>query len=822
MKEKPPITAMPCRKRFLMKESLVKKVFIVFVLLIWVSGCAGHRAFLSGEALMAEGKYDEAVAKYFQAVTENPKSKECQLRLLEAKSRAALGHLKEGRSFVKKGNYGAAVNEFGKAAALDPSIEAIGQELEQAQEFLRAEKLIQQAEGFYQNRKFNQAQNTLEQALQLNPDNREGLALFEKVKRERRTVIDGFELDVISDKPITLKFKDANVRDVFTVLFKLSGINFIFDEDVGAQKVTVFLEEATFAQTLELLLGMNNFGKKVLNAKTIIVYPKTMEKEKQYQDQIIQTFYLSNIDAKKAVNLLRTMLQLRKIYVHEELNALILRDKPDVVKLAQQIIEAADREDSEVTFDLELIEVSHTDGLLWGPSLNPYSVSLGLAKGDNVVASGLESGKSTANLVESFSRLESVYTLPSASFDFAKTLVDSEVLANPKIRVKNKEKANVHVGTREPVITVTTTGETSSDNIQYVDVGVKLDVEPTIQLDDTVVTKLSLEVSSVTEKTITANGSLALTISTTNAQTSLTLKNGERTVIGGLIRDDNTKTRKTIPFLGRLPIVGHLLTNYNNSKGKREILLSITPHIVSKVDMPRADVATIWSGGEDDLKAGPSFGSFADTFEPQVDMAFPSPVPAVKDGASQSPRIPSVKPASPAPAMLGQEAPSVEVPASENINSAAGRPPAWEPESKLTSPAELIESVDVRDARAVFSADGSIEKYRYFTLGGPLRLVVDIYGVQPNFKERSYGASLGFRQIRVGIYKDKTRFVFDVEGSTLPEHTVEKKDNAVIVSWGLRIEPAAGASPKAAGAPASMEAVDFKVVEQIDPVSSSR
>jgi type IV pilus assembly protein PilQ len=100
--------------------------------------------------------------------------------------------------------------------------------------------------------------------------------------------------------------------------------------------------------------------------------------------------------------------------------------------------------------------------------------------------------------------------------------------------------------------------------------------------------------------------------------------------------------------------------------------------------------------------------------------------------------------------------------------------------------------------------------------------VVDIYGVQPNFKERSYGASLGFRQIRVGIYKDKTRFVFDVEGSILPEHTVEKKGNAVIVSWGLGKEPAVGAAPKAGGAPASMEAVDFKVVEQIDPVSSSR
>ncbi len=142
-------------------------------------------------------------------------------------------------------------------------------------------------------------------------------------------MLDGFELDVASDKPITLKFRDADIRDVFNILSKLSGINFIFDEDIrSAEESSVTLEKATFAQALELLLRMNNLEKKVLNAKTILIYPQTKEKEKKFEDQVIQTFYLSNIDAKKAVNLLRTMLQLRKIYVHEELNALVIRDTP--------------------------------------------------------------------------------------------------------------------------------------------------------------------------------------------------------------------------------------------------------------------------------------------------------------------------------------------------------------------------------------------------------------------------------------------------------------------------------------------------------------
>jgi general secretion pathway protein D len=330
------------------------------------------------------------------------------------------------------------------------------------------------------------------------------------------------------------------------------------------------------------------------------------------------------------------MLQLRKIYVHEELNALVIRDSPEVIKLAQQILEVADRADSEVVFDLELIEVSHSNDLNFGPKLSNYSVSLGVGNGPgatNIVASGLSPGGSTDNLVTSFSGLESFYTLPSATFDFLKTTSNAEVLAHPSIRVKNKEKAKVHIGTREPVVTVTFTGagETRSDNVQYVDVGVKLDIEPAIQLDNSVITKLNLEVSSVSGRQTTTSGTQVLTITTTNAQTGLTLKDGERTIIGGLIRDELSKSRNTIPILGDIPLIGNLFTSHTRKKGKREILLSITPHIIKNVEIPGMDVTSIWSGAEDDLKAGLSFGSFtttpADQTPEPASAALPQPPP---------------------------------------------------------------------------------------------------------------------------------------------------------------------------------------------------
>lgn len=668
----------------------LKRVVALFVLTLLLCGCAGQRSFLAGKDLMQAGKYDEAVAEYFRAVSKEPENKEYRMRLLEARSFAAHEYLKKGRLLASQDDYRGAAAAFEQAAALDPSADVAQNELKTVKDRLRADELAAAAEQFYRARKFAQAKAAANEALQLRPGHEPAQALLDKIQGERKPMLDGFELDVTSAKPITLKFKDADVRDVFNILSKLSGINFIFDEDIRSQRVTVLLEDASFAQALELLLNMNKLGKKVLNPQTIIVYPKTKEKEKQYEDQLIQTFYLSNIDAKKAVNLLRTMLQLRKIYVHEELNALVVRDTPEVIKLARQIIEAADRGDAEVLFDLELIEVNHTNDLNIGPKLGTYSISTGVSNAGaaNIVGSTLSSGSETVNLVSGLGRLESFYTLPTATFDFLKRRSDAEVLANPKIRVKNKEKAKVLVGTREPVITVTRTGGTTGDfseNVQYVDVGVKLDIEPLIQLDESVVTKLNLEVSSVSGRQTTSGGSQVITITTTNAQTGLTLKDGERTIIGGLIRDDASSSRSTIPLLGDLPLIGDLLTSYTRNKTKREILLSITPHIVKNVEMPRADVASIWSGGEDDMKAGPNFGAFAVPVEKEAVRA-----PVVPEAGTTEPAPPlEVPPAAPgggSPAVVPQASPALPEAAVPPLAPAA-------PETSAVAPAETVEPV---------------------------------------------------------------------------------------------------------------------------------
>lgn len=612
-------------KQFLIPLSLL-------LLSLLLTGCAGSRAYSRGQELYAQGDYDKSVLNYMEAVDQTPDRQEYRLRLSEALSKAAWSHLEEGRLRMKERRAAEAANEFRRALEYDKTLVVAGNELAKAEELLKVDNLLQQADDFMRNRRLTQAKNSLDQILLIDPENSGALALLEKVKNAPKTIIDGVELDVTSTKPISLKFKNTDIKDAFNILSKLSGVNFILDESLKKQSFTFDITEVSFPQALELILNMNKLGKKILNSRTIVIYSRSKDGDKQFTDHLIQTFYLSNIDAKKAVNLLRTMLQLRKVYVHEELNAIIIRDAPDVIKLAGQLLEAADRADAEVMFDLEMIEVNDSSALKLGPLLSPASISFGLGKpgevisgttatpADVIVGSSLVSGGSTKNLVSGINGLgdlKSYYSLPTLTFDFLKTRTDAEILANPKIRVKNKEKAKVHIGSKEPVITVTSNGDVKTDSVAYVDVGIKLNIEPTIQLDNSVVTKVDLEVSTVSGRQTTNNGTQVITLTSTNANTVLTLKDGERTIIGGLIRDDSSKSRSGIVLLSDLPIIGELFTNHNNSKNKRELLLSITPHIVQNVVVPANGVGTLWSGGEDDLKSGPVFAAFT-SYEEEV------------------------------------------------------------------------------------------------------------------------------------------------------------------------------------------------------------
>ncbi len=608
--------------RLIGAQWLIRGIFGLLIIYLLAGCVAGKKSYKQGLQALENKDYDEAVGLLMDAYSEDGQAQKYRLSLRQAQDLAARQHLENGEKLLGNQHYRDALTQFRMASNLDGSLFAAVEGAEWAQKYLTAEQLCQAAELAVQNHHLDEAHAAVEHALNLIPGYQPAVALRSRIKTSRSAFIDGVELAINSPEPINLNFRDTRLPDVFKILTKLSGINFILDEEIRNGKTTLFLEQASFAQALELLLRMNKLDKKILNSKTIILFPKTREKQKQFEDQIIQTFFLSHIEAEEAVNLLRTMLQVRKVYVQKDLNAVVIRDEPEVIRLAQKMLAATDRGNAEVVFDLELLEVNHTDTQELGLKLSSYAVGAGVSVPgtETILDSGVTAGGSTVNLLTDGLSVDPFYSVPTASFRLLKTLVDAEVLANPKIRVRNKTKANVHVGSREPVVTVTINDTQVSENVQYIDVGVKLDVEPTIQLDKTVVTKLGLEVSNVSGRETTSNGTAVITISSTNAQTTLTLKDGEQTIIGGLIRDDKSVTKNKIPLLGDLPLVGELFNGTDKSKIKREILLSITPHIVKNVSVPNGEFLSIWSGGEEDLKDGRAFGSFAADYAREQDL----------------------------------------------------------------------------------------------------------------------------------------------------------------------------------------------------------
>ncbi|KAF0218296.1 MAG: proteinral secretion pathway protein [Geobacteraceae bacterium] len=689
---------------------LIGKTTLLICMLTLLAGCAGSlSAFNKAEKMEREGNYDEAVLKYAEAAAANPDVGEYRMRFLKASEAAAKVHLKKGDDFLAEKKYDDALREYQTAFALDTSLDRARQQSDLVIRLRNSLFYFQEGEALEKDRKPREALHSYRKALEFNPDNKEAKEAVDRLVKSRRTKLDGAELNLKSTKPVTLKFKDAKIKEIFNILSQLSGINFIFDEGLKDQNVSIYLENATFQQALDILTGINKLGKKVLNESTIIIYPKNPEKTKQYEELFVQTFYLSKLDAKKAVNLIRTMLQVKKIYVNEENNALVIRDTPDVIEVARKILEANDVPDAEVLLEVEVIELSKNNKEAFGLALSQYSVSLNTLTPQGSFFSPSfttttpkdSTAATAANLLQVFSKkgFSGFMTVPSATYNFGKTLANGETLASPKIRVKNREKAKFNFGTRVPITTTSSpTGGGVSVNVQYVDVGTKVNAEPTIQLNNEVTIKLSLEVSSILQRETvggTDSATTVVTIGTRNLDTVLSLKDGETSIIGGLIQDLKTKSKSKIFLLGDIPLIGSLLSSNDNSNDKTELVLAITPRIVRGITVPELDVAAFWSGKEDEPSSAKPYSSFIQ--EPEL-VQPPSSTPPSEPGVSAAPPAAAV-PSAPAAPSTGAPPPSQAPPAAGTPQAQAPVPvpPPQQPISRALVNITAPKSVKVND-----------------------------------------------------------------------------------------------------------------------------
>lgn len=616
------------------------------IMTVALAGCAGSQAFQRGESFAHRGEWDMAVKEYREANRREPHDIEYRSALLRAEETAANQHYKNARNFLKERKLDQTVVELQQALYLNPSNVAIQSALKSVLDMKQAEEHYRAALTFVELGKLGEAISEMNQAVDLDPENVKYHESLDKLQKKRAEIEPDDALTLVSDKPITLNFKNTNIKDVFEFLSKLSGINILFDEEVKAQPVTVFVKDVSFQYALNLLLSTNKLFMKKVSADTIIIIPKSKSKMDQYQDLLVKTFYINNSKSKEIVNLIRSMLDTKKIYVNEVLNSITVRDTPEKLKLIEKIIAANDLKEAEVILDVEILEISRSNALQYGWNFTPgLTASASIQSTNPPTNANVPAGSIALSELKNLTKDNIFVTLPGIVVSMIKQDSDAQTLANPRARVLNNKQAKFHIGEKIPVQTSTVqstvVGQVTS-NFEYKDVGIKLNIEPTIHLNNTVTLKLGLEISSLEDQLDLGNGQKPYKFGTRNTETIINLRDGETVIIGGLIQDQERKSRVKIPILGDIPLLGKLFSSANDGTIKTDILMSITPNIVRAMELPDKDSQMFWSGTEEAYDIKPLFVST--TSKSSKNMEKPLDKAAVLDSMAKR-ETPAVTPA---------------------------------------------------------------------------------------------------------------------------------------------------------------------------------
>lgn len=581
----------------------LSRLLLIFLTLMLAGSCATDRYMYlrDGHKYAESGEWDKSVHFFQKAHEEDPESTEISLMLKRSKFEASRMHLLKGESYLSQELFNEAINEFRISMAMNPANTKAAERENEARRLMDARHYFKQGQNFLKTQKYVPARQAFEKSAELDPDYAPAQKALHFYRR-KDTGVGTYKLKGQTDTPVSFKFKNTPIVNVFEVLTKLSGINFIFDRDFQNDKVTMFMTDISFDRFVDVLLRAHKLKAVTVNDQTMIIYPDTPQKAKEYEDLQIKTFYLSNLEAKQAVGLLAKILRSKDIIANENINAVVLRGNREVIEIAGRILEANDGAPAEVLLDVEFLEV--TRSLQENIGLT-FSESLTFGIGEDSEAVSGETG--TVNRIslyalERISNRNIILSTPSATLNLLKQDGDTQVLAQPKLRVKNAETASILLGERVPLRVNrrvdSNTGDITSD-FQYTDVGVKLETLPIINMHDEVTLKLLLEVSALGENLSADPNDPQIPIRTRTAQTVLTLRDGETVIIGGLINDNERRTLRKVPGLGDFPAIGSMFSNRDDQDTKTDVLMVITPVVIRSQAFPGRDATEIWSGSED-------------------------------------------------------------------------------------------------------------------------------------------------------------------------------------------------------------------------------
>ena len=660
--------------------NLTRRAALPVLVALALSGCAAQLAFRDGRDLVAKDQIEAGLSKYREAIAADPGNAEYRAAYLQARDRAAQRYIDQAGRAAADGQYGQAALGYQRVLGLDPLDERARAGLRTLEMNERHERLMAAAAEHLQKGEYEQARQKLNVVLTERPNNDKARQMLREVQEKIAPPAAETGLAKAYKQPITIEFRDAPLKQVFEVISRRSGLNFVFDKEVKTdQKASIFLKNSTVESAIYYLLMTNQLEQQVMDGNTILIYPNVAAKLKEYQEMTVKTFFLANAEAKLVANTLKTILKSRDVVVDEKLNLLIVRDSPEAIRLAEKLVALQDAPEAEVMLEVEILEVKR-----------PRLLELGVVWPSSLGLSPLSSSGGTGITIRDLNNLNQRtigVTGVSGTINANKTDTDSNLLANPRIRVRNKEKAKIVIGDKVPVITTTISpgaGGFASESVSYVDVGLTLNAEPTIYLNNEVGIRVQLEVSNLVNTITTKSGTTAYQIGTRQASTMLQLKDGENQVLAGLINSEERGTGNKVPGIGELPVLNRLFGSQRDDNQKTEIVLSITPHLIRNVQRPESSASEFSAGTEANFRRRPDLSARPPALLPATPGArTPQPAPQTAPAAA-----PVAQPASPAPAPEPAMPLQASPPPASQVQPAPLPPSAVQPVPVQPPPAE--------------------------------------------------------------------------------------------------------------------------------------
>lgn len=569
-----------------------------------LSSCAGFHH-TKGMVELSMDQTDEGIQSLGIASQKDPRNPEYKIDHLLKRDQNILNLLAQADNLRANGKLTEARTAYERVLKLDPGHARAKLALSALPQDARYDKLLTQGEEFLKQGKMELALDRASQVLEDHPQNQRASQLKEAAMDAKANLelVKAKDLAArsILDAPVTLQFNDATLRVVFESLSKSTGMNILFDKDVKQNnKATIFVRDVSVSDAIDLILLQNQLEKRVVNGNTMMIYPANAAKEAEYEDLTIRSFRVTNADIKYLSSMLKTMLKLKEVAADERTGILVIRDTPERLRLAERLIAVHDVPDPEIMLEVQVLEVSRT---------RTSNIGIKPPNSFSVTTPGA-AGTLTLGALRSMTSGDLLVSPLSATLNFKLEDADAKILASPRIRARNKEKAKIMIGDRVPTITNTVTPISTGSavvtgSVSYQDVGLKLEFEPQVYGDNDVGIKINLEVSNIAQAFTDAQGGRSYQIGTRNASTNLRLKDGETQILGGLITDQDRNTASLIPGLGHLPLIGRIFGNNDGADNRSEIVLAITPHIVRSIPTIPPDTRNIFSGTANVLRERP-------------------------------------------------------------------------------------------------------------------------------------------------------------------------------------------------------------------------